>query len=55
MDRAFVVHNGIDTERFCPSDSSTLKQELGIAQDCFVFGISARMNAVKDYPLLQVR
>lgn len=51
MDRSFVVHNGIDTERFCPSDSSTLKQELGIARDCFVFGISARMNAVKDYPL----
>ncbi|MBX7491084.1 glycosyltransferase [Helicobacter turcicus] len=52
MKKAFVVHNGIDTKRFCPSDSSALRAELGIAQDCFVFGISARMHAVKDYPLL---
>lgn len=51
MNKAFVVHNGIDTKRFCPKDCSALKKELGIAQDCFIFGISARMNKVKDYPL----
>lgn len=51
MDRAFVVHNGIDTIRFCPNDSTALKKELRIAQGCFIVGISARMNKVKDYPL----
>ncbi|TLD80666.1 glycosyltransferase [Helicobacter sp. MIT 11-5569] len=51
MDKAFVVHNGIDTQRFLPRDSYALKEELGIKSNAFVFGISARMNPVKDYPL----
>ncbi|MDD6054934.1 MAG: glycosyltransferase [Helicobacteraceae bacterium] len=45
-----VVHNGIDTKRFCKKGQG-FKKELGIPSDSFVFGISARMNFVKNYPL----
>lgn len=45
-----VVHNGIDTQRFFIRDSKSLKKEIGISENAFVFGISARMNRVKNYP-----
>ena len=52
MQTANVIYNGIDTQYFTPQDSSHLKKTLDILQDSFVFGISARMDKVKDYPLL---
>lgn len=52
MQKAKVIYNGIDTQYFTPQDSSHLKKTLDILQDSFVFGISARMDKVKDYPLL---
>ena len=50
MDRAFVVYNGIDTA--CVKDNfNNLKETLNIPQESIIFGIVARMNKVKDYPL----
>lgn len=51
MKKAFVVYNGIDTQRFHPRDTQRIKNELGIGENTFVCGISARMDKVKDYPL----
>ncbi|WP_297813532.1 glycosyltransferase [uncultured Helicobacter sp.] len=51
MKKALVVYNGIDTTRFNRRDIKRFKKELGIAENIFVFGIVARMDKVKDYPL----
>lgn len=51
MKKALVVYNGVDTRRFHPRESIRFKKELGIQEDAFVFGIVARMDKVKDYPL----
>lgn len=51
MKKALVVYNGIDTQRFHPRDTQRIKNELGIKENTFVCGISARMDKVKDYPL----
>ena len=54
MEKAAVVHNGIDINRFYRQDleACELKKNLNIPQDYFVFGLSARMDIIKDYPLL---
>lgn len=51
MKKALVVYNGIDTERFHRRDIQRFKKELGFTENTFVFGIVARMDKVKDYPL----
>ncbi|PZT48424.1 glycosyl transferase [Helicobacter valdiviensis] len=51
MTKAKVVYNGIDTKRFCPKNTKELKTSLKIPSNAFVFGICARMNVAKDYPL----
>ncbi|MDA3966865.1 glycosyltransferase [Helicobacter sp. WB40] len=50
MDRACVVYNGIDTA--CVKDrDNILKERLNLPKESIIFGIAARMNKVKDYPL----
>ncbi|CAM2855668.1 glycosyltransferase [Helicobacter burdigaliensis] len=51
MKNAKVVYNGMDTARFSPKNVDDLKKTLNIPKDAFVFGICARMNVAKDYPL----
>lgn len=52
MQKAKVIYNGIDTEKFAPIPCQLLRESLQIPEDSFVFGIAARMDKVKDYPLL---
>jgi len=47
-----VVHNGVNTTRFHPrSDSSQIKQSLGIARDERLVGMFASFKAQKNHPL----
>jgi sugar transferase (PEP-CTERM/EpsH1 system associated) len=59
-DRVVTLINGIDVERFAGADGERLlasgatkfcarRRELGIPEDAFVFGIVARLTAVKDH------
>lgn len=52
MEKAKIIYNGIDTTKFYPKQSNALKSSLKIPKDSFIFGIAARMDKVKDYPLL---
>jgi sugar transferase (PEP-CTERM/EpsH1 system associated) len=49
-----VIHNGVDTKRFCPSVEARMRfrAELGIADHEFIIGCVGRMNPIKDYPTL---
>jgi sugar transferase (PEP-CTERM/EpsH1 system associated) len=54
-DRVVTLINGIEVERFAgdPGDEvRARRRELGLPQDAFVFGIVARLTAVKDHPNL---
>jgi glycosyltransferase involved in cell wall biosynthesis len=46
-----VLPNGIDVERFRPNASArvTLRQELGLKPDSFLFGFVARMDPMKNH------
>ena len=49
--RYHVVHNGVDTERFRPRDSSELRYELGLGEDVPVVGMFASYKRQKNHPL----
>ena len=46
-----VVHNGIDCDRFKPSEEARqrIRSELGVADDEVLFGLVGRLNPVKDH------
>lgn len=46
--RMKVIHNGIDVRRIDEADASSIREELGIAPDDFVFGTVARLDLTKD-------
>jgi len=50
-DKIEVVNLGFDLDRFLASEatSSRLRQELGIADDCYVVGIVGRLESVKNH------
>ncbi len=52
--RIRVIHNGVDTGRVCPRESSRfhMRQLLGIAPDEFCIGLIGRIEPVKDLPTL---
>jgi glycosyltransferase involved in cell wall biosynthesis len=52
--RMVTVHNGISTEEFQFNDGarSSLRRELGIADDCKLIVAVGRLSAPKDYPNL---
>jgi len=47
-----VIHNGVDHERFCPTDASAARAALGIADDEGVVGMFGSFKAQKNHPLL---
>ncbi|MBC16750.1 MAG: hypothetical protein CL942_06830 [Desulfovibrio sp.] len=53
-DKFMVIPNGVDTERFAPDADRkrTVRQSLGIPEDAVVIGTCARLEPVKDLPLL---
>jgi glycosyltransferase involved in cell wall biosynthesis len=49
-DKVQVVFNGVDTEKFNPAiNADTLKEELGIAREEIVVGITSRFNLSKGH------
>ncbi len=47
--RIRVVHNGVDTQRFCPGPREALRRELGIASDVPVVGMIAMFKRQKRH------
>jgi glycosyltransferase involved in cell wall biosynthesis len=48
----YVVHNGVDTNRFCPRDKQAIRSELGIDTDTFVVGMFGSFKPQKNHALL---
>ena len=46
-----IIHNGVDTNRFAPRDSSPLREELGILGNEAVVGMFASFKEQKNHPL----
>lgn len=46
-----VIYNGVDTARFIPRDSTSLRQSLGIPVDAPVVGILAALRPEKNHEL----
>jgi glycosyltransferase involved in cell wall biosynthesis len=48
--RLVTIHGGVDTKMFTPfGPESTLRQELGLSDSCFLAGIVGRMDQVKGH------
>lgn len=49
--KATVMTNGVNTQRFYPNPNAkhAIRKELGIPQDSFVIGITARFHPVKNH------
>jgi glycosyltransferase involved in cell wall biosynthesis len=47
--RTAVVHNGVDCDRHSAGPDRTFRAELGIADDCFLFGAVGNVRALKAY------
>ena len=49
-----VVDNGFDFHKFAPDGAGRLKvrDELGVGEDDFLIGMVARVDPMKDYPML---
>lgn len=51
--RIKVIHNGIDTSRLNhPIDKSAKRRELGLNEDCRIIGTAARLNSIKNIPMM---
>lgn len=51
QERVHTVYNGVDTERFAPGDSNTLRDELGIPAKSPIVGILAALRPEKNHEL----
>jgi len=49
LERIRVIHNGADLSRFGRAPRATVRRELGLADDAFVFGTVGRLVPVKDH------
>ena len=47
--RTAVVHNGVDCDRHSAGPDRTFRAELGISDDCFLFGAVGNVRALKAY------
>ena len=47
-----VIYTGVDTQKFTPNFSKSIKDELGLAQDCVVVGIVAVLRGAKNHEIL---
>jgi glycosyltransferase involved in cell wall biosynthesis len=51
--RIKVIHNGIDVARLNPKvDKSAKRRELGLSQTCRILGTAARLNSIKNIPMM---
>lgn len=52
-DKVVTIYNGVNFERFhAPCDPKVRRQELGIADDCVLAGVVARVEPAKDHGTL---
>ncbi|MDD9797761.1 MAG: glycosyltransferase, partial [Alphaproteobacteria bacterium] len=53
-DKAILIHNGVDTQKFHPSQKmrADKRKELGIGEDNFLIGNFSRFDKMKNLPLL---
>ena len=52
-DKVVTIYNGVNFERFhAPRDPKVRRQELGIADDCVLAGVVARVEPAKDHGTL---
>jgi glycosyltransferase involved in cell wall biosynthesis len=48
-----VIHNGIDCTRLNPPmDKAAKRREVGLSQTCRVLGTAARLNSIKNIPMM---
>lgn len=47
-----VIYNGVDTQRFHPTDRSVCRARLGLPESDFVIGMFASFKRQKNHPLL---
>lgn len=51
--RIQVIHNGIDIFRMNPQiDKAAKRRELGLSQTCRIIGTAARLNGIKNIPMM---
>lgn len=51
--RIQVIHNGIDISRMNPSfDIKAKRLELGLSENCRIIGTAARLNSIKNIPMM---
>jgi len=51
--RIKVIHNGVDCTGMNPSiDKHAKRQELGLSENCRVIGTAARLNSIKNMPMM---
>lgn len=50
-EKVHTIYNGVDTERFAPSDGSAIRQELGLPTSAPVVGILAALRPEKNHEL----
>ncbi|MFI5233824.1 MAG: glycosyltransferase [Gemmatimonadales bacterium] len=48
-DQTTVVHNGVDCDRHAGGPDRTFRHELGIPDDCFLFGAVGNIRVLKAY------
>ena len=48
----YVVHNGVDTDRFRPSDQAALRSELGFEPGHIVIGMFGSFKHQKNHPMM---
>lgn len=52
-DRVRIVHNGVDTDRFCPQpDDGRFRAALGLAPDVPIIGSIGRLEPIKGYEVM---
>lgn len=53
LSRIKVIHNGIDCSGLRPVfDSSAKRKELGLSETCRIVGTAARLNRIKNIPMM---
>ncbi len=52
LEQVKTIHNGIDTNRFCPGSKAEARQKLSLPQNVRLVGCSGRMEAVKNHEML---
>jgi len=51
-DKIKIVYNGIDDSRFLGTQESNLKKSLGIGQNAYILGTVARLDEIKNQPMM---